>query len=281
MLSTLLLLGSLAAPHLGAGALPPTTFPVQDEDLEALLDEYEEALKDRESSDQAIALMDRLTSRFKTTGERLAEVRDDLELGQGDAKALKAEAKTLEKELDAIAEAVHRAFVHKRRKRVTQENLRLWTAAAYALGQMGERGAKYLWKAFEDKKFKKEPDFRGLLLEQIGYTHAYDYADELMKQLDSYEYLFIAKAADALAQFAEAPGEVRREIVGTMVKLYAQNYEDALQNQNDPEKQEKYRKTSGSMARALEALTGTQQRDPVAWNRWWNEHKKDDSVWTP
>jgi hypothetical protein len=144
---------------------------------------------------------------------------------------------------------------------------------------MGELGAQRLWKIFEDKKFKKETGLLCIIIQQVGSTDDWASAEMLADLLDHHEYTFIASAADALAQFNDAPGPLRRDVVERMVKLYAQYSEDAESDQQDQEKQEKFRKTSGSLAKALEALTGTQQRTPTDWNTWFNKNKTNKEVW--
>lgn len=264
---------------LGAALLAAAPAPAQQPDLGEQLKQYEEVLKGKENEEEAIALMDAFTSRYKANALRIEAVKDDLELKQGDPKALAAELKALDKEQAALADAIHEAFIHSKRKEISEANAKMWRAGAYALGQMGERGAAKLWLIFEDKKFRKEHDLVGLVIEQIGSTQHYASTEALVDLLDHHEYLYIAKAADALALFAQAPGKVRHFAVERMVKLYAQYSEDAEREQQDQEVQEKFRKTSGSMAKALEALTGTQQRTPTEWNTWFNEHKGDKAVW--
>ncbi len=261
-------------------ALPlAAPLPAQAADLKEQLTKYQEILKSKAEAEEAIPLIDGFNSRFIANRARLDGIRDDLELKQGDPEALKAEKKALEKEQDVLADAVYECFVHSKRKEISQANTSMWKAGAFALGQMGERGAQRLWLIFEDKKFKKEIDLLGLVLEQIGATDHWASAVALVDLLDHHEYLYIAKAADALAQFNDAPGGVRRGAVERMVKLYAQYSEDAESDPQNQEKQEKFRKTSSSLAKALEMLTSTQQRTPTDWNTWFNEHKSDKAVW--
>lgn len=271
--------GSLLALLLAAAGAAPA-LAAQGEDLKEQLAKYETILKSKAGETDAIGLIDSFTKRFSANKARLEGIKDDIELQQGDAKKLAEDLKALNKEQDELADAVYACFVHPKRKEITQPNLAMWQAGAYALGQMGERGAVRLWQIFEDKKFKKDAkDFLGLVLEQVGCTDHWESAEALTDLLDHHEYLYIAKAADALAMFNDAPGKVRRDVVEKMVKLYAQYSEDAESDQQDQEKQEKFRKTSGSMAKALEALTGTQQRTPTDWNTWFNNHKTDKDVW--
>lgn len=251
----------------------------QGEDLKEQLVQYEALLKGKAGEPEAQALIDSFSVRFKANMARIEGMKDDIELKQGDQKKLAEDLKALQKEQEELADAVYLCFVHGKRKEINQLNLTMWKTGAFALGMMGELGAERLWKVFEDKKFKKETDFLCIIIQQVGSTDHWASAEMLADLLDHHEYTFIASAADALAQFNDAPGPLRRDVVERMVKLYAQYSEDAESDQQDQEKQEKFRKTSGSLAKALEALTGTQQRTPTDWNTWFNKHKNDKEVW--
>lgn len=272
---------------LSAFALPaaplanPPAVIVQDDELKEKFKEFGKILSSKEDEDKAIALMDVFLVRFKAASGRADNLTEELEFAEpAQEKELKAEIKALTKELDAIAQTVHSAFIHKRRKEVTQANLKLWKVGAFCLGQMGTRGADYLWKVFEDKKrFRKEPDFRGLCLAEIGNTGAMEYVDTLVDLLDHSEYLFIAKAAEGLSRFSDVPGEKRKLAVGRCVKLLAEYYEQHASDPADVEAQEKYRKTGPMMIRALEELTGTTKTDPMAWRTWFNKNKNNAELW--
>jgi len=277
----LLALTLLPAPSaLPMASAMPSMLLLQDADLKADFKKFEGILKSKENEGEAINMMDAFVNRYRMAQTRIEAIEDSIAIGEGDTKELGKEKKVLLKEQAALAKEVALALSHKSRKAMTEANFAMWRAAAYSLGQMGSPGAHWLWKTFEAKKFKDEPDFRGLCLEQIGYTHAYeDFAEELIDLLDHHEYLFIAKASDALAQFGEAPGSIRKEAVERFVNLMGQNWEATISDQKDEEAQRKYRKTGSSMRAALEAMTGTSQDDPQAWTRWWNKNKNKKENW--
>jgi len=254
----------------------------QGEELPDMIKRFDKILKSKEvqSSGEAIAMMDEFVLRFRGLQNEIAAIDDSVEIGEGDVKHLKFVRKGKVKDLSKVAEAVYKSFTHKNRKKITEGNMQMWKAAAYTLGQMGEDGASYLMKAFELKKFRDEPDMRGLCVEQIGYTHAYEeFADQLIDLLDHSEYLFIAKAADALAQFGDAPGKIRKEAIERMSKLLAQNYEDTINDKSNEEAQRKYRMTGRAMQNSLEALTGVSLDGPLDWTEWWNKNKNVADVW--
>ena len=292
MLSTLLLL--LPATPEVAPSAPPAA--VQDPQLKEEIEAYEDLLKSKEPGAEldAIAAMDGFLTRFRAAMGAKADAQAGLEDGSIPAREAKATIKASDKEMELLADAVHLAFTHSKRKKVTQENLRLWEGGAQVLSSMGTLGAERLWAAFEDdKRFGDEPDLRGLFLERIGATLDYSYTERLVDLLDHHQYLFIARAADALAQFGAAPGPVRKEAVERLVSLhteYYEAYENAERRTAGPndtaaaqaarqEARKKYRRTGASMIRALESLTGTTQAEPLDWRRWWNKNKKDKALW--
>lgn len=281
MIATLTL-SLICAPSAGAVCLPDTAVvAVQGEDLKELVKRFDAILKSKVNEGEAIKLMDDFVLRYRTLENEITAIDDSLEIGEGETKQLKVDRKAKVNDLGKIAETVYKSFVHKGRKNITEGNLQMWKAAAYTLGQMGENGGTYLMKAFELKKFRDEPELRGLCLEQIGYTHAYKkFANELIDLLDHSEYLFIAKAADALAQFGEAPGKIRKSAIESMSKLLAQNYEATITDKHDEEAQTKYRMTGRAMQNALEALAHVSLDGPLDWTEWWNKNKNKADVWS-
>jgi len=297
MFWTLLLLAASATPD-----LTPACRVEQDPELEVKLEQYEEVLASREDESRAIALMEEFTARWKTAREEWRKIEAAEEAGEmrGDPIAqrdARGQKRALESTMETLADAVEDALTHRRRKQVTEANLVMWRAAAACLSRMEEAGADRLWEAFDERRFHDEPDLRGEFLVELGRTKTYRYVGELIDLLDHEEMLFIAKAAEALAEFGDAPGKVRHAATERLVKLLAESFErlqsielavaqaaaggtsgasEAAQYQRA---QERYRRTAPSMTRALEALTGKAQDGPLAWRRWFNKHKRDKEIW--
>ena len=277
----LLTLTFLSAPLAAdVAAMTPLTFSLQQPDLKEDFKRFDAILKSKTDEGEAINMMDSFVGFHREAQGKIDNIDDSISIGEGEKKLLLKERKDLRKFQNTLAEKVYSAMTHKGRKNITEPNLQLFRASAYTLGQMGPVGAHYLWKAFENKKFKKEPDFRGLCLEQVGYTHAYEeFTEELVDLLDHHEYIFIAKAGEALAQFGGAPGRLRKDAVERLQQLLSQNWEATINEKTDEEAQKKYRQTGQAMRNALEALTGTSQSDPQAWTTWWNKNKNDKEIW--
>ena len=269
----------LLALLLTASLTPPAWTPLaQDpaEVLETQIDAFKDIIKAKKGGEpEAIEKMDFFVQRYRENRDRLVEIDETLELGDGDAKALKKEAKQVAKEQKLLAETVWYSFA---RKRPTKPHMDLWKAAAFAFGQMGADGAEQLWKAFEDKRFNDDVEFRALCVQQVGFTHDYEQAAELTDLLDYKDELVIAAAGEALAQFGGAPGKVRRDCTETLVKRL-ESYHNASTNYEDTNAIRIFRQVKDPMIRALTALTGQSFRDPVEWTRWWNDNKKDKELW--
>ena len=248
----------------------------QQDTFEEQVEEYKALIKDRDHEHDAIQMIDGFISKFAEHRERLVEIADMLEVEEGDAKALRKEIKTVKKEQEEIADLVWMAF--KERKRDTEAHRNLWKVAVHAFGQMGEPGAGYLWKAFKEKRFKKDVDFQGLCVKQIGYTHDYSQAEDLVDLLDHHQDLIIKSAAEALIQFGDAPGAVRLECAEKLVNLL-NSYYNSSTNPEDTVAQSKYRLVKRSMLDALTELTQQSFQVPLEWRRWFNKNKKNKEIW--
>lgn len=270
MIATLVL-SALASPAM-APAIPQDSF-------EEEVKEYKAILKDRERESEAIALIDSFTTRYSEIGERLVEIADMIEIEEGDLKALKKEAKELEGAQEDLADLVWLAF--KERKRVTEGHRRLWSGAVFALGQMGPAGADYLWKAYEDKRFRKDDglEFRARCIEQVGATKDWDQWEDLVDLLDHHEFFLIAASATALKNYREAPGKIRKEVCGKLVN-FLNSYYNAASNPEDTTAKERYRMVGRPMLDALSEMTGQTFQDPLDWRKWYNDNKKDKEIWS-
>ncbi len=265
---------ALASPLAALPAAP------QDDTLAEQIDQYKEILDGREQESEAIALIDAFVQVYLGNRERLVEIKDMLEIEEGDPGALKKERKEIDKRQEELADLVWLAF--KERKRETEAHRQLWHAAVYAFGQMGPEGAAYLrelWKKERKKRFKDSVDFQALWVQQLGATRDWSQGEFLVDQLDYHEDLVIAKAAEALTFYREAPGEVRKLATEKLVG-FLNSYYNAQTNPEDTTSRRRYRQVRGPMLKALEELTGQAFRDPLDWRKWYNNTgKKDRELW--
>jgi len=201
--------------------------------------------------------------------------------GEEDSKSeMKKIVKSSRRDLAKIADNLMGVILHPRRKQITAENMKIWQSAVASLGQLREFGAHDLWQIFsKNKKFRDEADFLKLCLVEIGTTKDYTKTTGLVDLLDDSEFLYIAGAAEALAQFGDAPGKQRRSAVEVLSKYVSQYYENIQSAPSDEEVQRKYRICSQPMIKALTALTGQKIVRPLEWTAWWNDNKNKSELW--
>jgi len=217
--------------------------------------------------------------RYLADGERLRAIADEIELGvePKQQRLFKKEVKELQKEQGDLTDEIWYCF-KKRKDEESEANQRMWKAAAYVFAQMGTDGADYLMKAFADKRFSRLPDLMGLFIEQVGYTHDYSKTDTLIDLLDHNHFVVIAKAAYALSQFSGAPGKLRKEAVGVLVRTL-ESYRNSASDNLESMEVRRYRQTREPILRALTALTGESFRESLAWTKWWNTNRKNAKYW--
>ena len=260
-----------------ASLLPPLAsvgFP-QDtlkEDIAA----YKKAVAARHREADVIAFIDGFVQVFQSGKVRLVEIADALEIEEGNASDLKKERTLIERQQGLLAKTVWKAFS---RKNQTEKNQQIWTAAIYAFGQMGSFGPTYIWKAFEDKRFREDRDFQSLCVEQIGFTKDYTQAEELIDLLDYKHAVIAAKAADSLGQFREASVAVRKECVKKLVKLLESYRTTGVNDSDSPLDKINYRTIRGPFISALKGLTGQSISNSLDWTKWWNNNKNNSKVW--
>ena len=277
----------------------PLPSAAQDVELEAKYKELERILASGEEESAALPLIEDFVALWREDRDRVAEIEASVAAGEqlgdpGAQREVRGELRGLAIEMNDLADAVQSPLLHPRRKKVTPPNQMLWLVAAETLGGMEEFGAARLWEAFEERRFDDLIELRGEFLVQLGRTRSLKFVPELFDLLDHHDHLLIAKAAEALAQYGEGPGRMRRDGVEKLAKLLAEYYE-AVQSaelamaqpgppnpgavREQQRARERYDKVAPSMIKALEALSGTTQEEPLEWRRWFNKHKRDKDVW--
>ena len=183
MIATLLLIAVHPLPA------PPQAAPV---DLKEQSASFKKLVKGKDSENEIIAMTDDLLQRWQGNLKTIQNLEDMIEIKEGKISEHKKAIKDLEGEQREIPSIVFSCFA---RRKVTEPHMRVWRSAVTALGRMGIHGPPYLWKAFEDRRFSREVDFRGLCVHQVGYTQDFKQSEELLDLLDYHQELVIAKAA--------------------------------------------------------------------------------------
>ena len=245
-------------------------------DLKVQSAAFKSLVKGKGSENEMIAMVDALLERWQGNLKSIQSLQDQIEIKEGKVSDHKRAIKDLEREQKEIPAVVFSSFA---RRKVTEPHMRLWRASITALGRMGAYGPPYLWKAFEDRRFSREVDFKAFCVHQVGYTKDFKQSSELLDLLDYHQEIVIAKAAEALALFGDAPGLTRKECTKDLVKKLEAYHSEATAKDADQEAQKRYRTVREPMLRALRVMTGQDFRDAQDWTRWWNKNKKSSTIW--
>lgn len=88
----------------------------------------------------------------------------------------------------------------------------------------------------------------------------------------------IAKAADAISGYKDAPGKVRKELLEEVLKTGESAFQ-AAQSGKDSAATAKWNTIQAGVMAALRSLSGQNFADPPAARKWFNDHKKDPKIW--
>jgi hypothetical protein len=248
------------------------------QDLDEQLKELDSLMSQKDNAAQVLESIGRLRVTAAMISNQLAAAENPSE--DASKSEMKKIIRSSKRELAKIADNLMSAILHPRRKKITADNMKVWKAAVKSLGQLQGFGAHDLWQIFEkSRKFRDEPEFLQLCLIEIGTTHDYSRTTDLIDLLDHTEYLYIAGAAEALAEFGDAPGKQRRVAVEFLTKYLSEYYEHIQADPNEEEGQRRYRIASQSMVKALTALSGVKILRPAEWTAWWNDNKNKTELW--
>ena len=249
-LAPLLLTISAAAPAWPQGTPPAAdNRPEVKESLEQL---GKHAAARGKEDDQAVALIDKLLVEFPKSGP---------------------------KDRDAIAKGLGKCFDV---KRVAEEGedaavaFKMFTAAATALGKMGPESVKPLVAVLGDKSHKANQALLRTVILSLGQTRELTAKKPLLDLLDHHDRVLQGATAQALGDFDGAPDEVRKEIFLELLKIIMALKTQVDSDPNDVVARERYDAVSGAIITSLQRLSGHEERDPEAFERWWNKNKKAD-----
>ena len=170
--------------------------------------------------------------------------------------------KSIEQKRDEVSEGV--------------PNNKLSMAAAVAMGAMGPESTKTLEGWIDDKRLKKDVALVGRLILSLGKTKDPSATRKLVKLLEHPEASLVSAAAQALGEFKEADLKVRKEGFESMLKVLMSSFNNKEGNPNDLIAKERYDIIGSPIITSLKALSGHDERDPAAWQSWWNNNKNKD-----
>lgn len=246
----------LLAPTLSA--LPAASTRAQDEvvqdrrpEVKAKLDEFTALTKARGTKDtEAIALVDQLLIEFRQSGPR---------------------------DRTAIVEGLGKCFEERRQElEGGAPDNRLFLAAAMALGEMGPDAGGTIVKWIGDKRHRSDVALQRRLILSLGKTKDPKRTGDLVGLLQHKEPSLVAAAAEAMANFVDADGKVRKTLFEEQLKVLMAVKGRMDSDTNDLEARQRYDAIAAPMVTSMQALTGHDERVPEEWQRWWNKNKRAD-----
>ena len=223
-----------------------------DPEVDKLLDQLKEAVKDRKASQDALgsSALTSLIGKFdKLNAKQQREVVKDT------------------------------AFVFKAPRKPDQAVLFL--AAAEALSRFGDSGAEALKKQADNRKFKGKEwrQLRKELIRLLGRPAVEKHAKFLIEiATRDPDDLARAAAGEALGSYSKYDQKLRKEIVDKLVKELSAKFNKKnsgkIGDTSAQDAAETYTAIQGPWMNTLTKLTGQRQKDPMLWLRWWNNNKR-------
>ncbi|MBK8098497.1 MAG: HEAT repeat domain-containing protein [Planctomycetes bacterium] len=165
------------------------------------------------------------------------------------------------------------------------ESTSLYVAAAAALGQCGQEGAKVLHKAIKDERFPNKPawiSMREQFVKNLGKTHDESMVDFLcdMARTNPQDAMMGA-AGEALGNFEDSKDALRKKIVGDLLVRYGELDQLASVLDSGNIAAQNARNTMAVISEkwntTLSKLTRQDFRKFTEWNAWYNKNK--GSAW--
>jgi len=198
-----------------------------------------------------------------------------------DALIVKHDKGLAEKDDEMIVKSLDAVF--NKTKVRPADQIRLYIAAAEALGRHGEAGAKVLKKAYENKgRFKAKPEWvplRERLLRNIGRTQDEENVKFLIDEARrNPEAALQAAAGEALGFFEESDEKIRKEVVGDLLVTFGALSERASQGGTSIDGQnakDRLAAISGKWTATLKKLTKQNFDTFREWQSWHNKNKNE------
>lgn len=246
---------SPAAPSAPAAAavVRPVQDPVVDErpEVEALLGELKGHVDARGKEDkEAVAVVDKLVVEYPRSGP---------------------------KDKAEIVKALDKVFTAKRQEdeNGVREN-QIYLAAGTALGEMAPESVPVLAEWIGHKTHRKDVALQRLLILELGSTKDEAGVKVLAKQLDDKDAQIQSAAAQALGEFEGADLKLRKAVFEDLYKLMMQVKGMVDIDPLDTIARDRWDVIAAPIITSLQRLSKHQERDPQAWQTWWNKNKKAD-----
>ncbi len=249
----------------------PQTEPTAEEFLE----QFVELVKDKKKTTEVEVALEKIASMYTAALAAEEQAQLMLDRKQGNAAEHKRTLRDSERLRKDLSD--HAWMGIRFRTRDNPANKKIWVKSIWVFGSMTEHGSKYLWKAFEDKRFRKDSKTQAECIRQIGRTKDYSQYQDLLDLLKHHDPQVIAGAAKAFQSYGEAPGKIRKECTKRLVKQLESFDNEA--NGGDSSAGKRFGWAKGPMMKALTILTGQRLDNSLAWTRFWNKNKNNKKLW--
>lgn len=239
--------------------LPVVPAALQDEELpdrrpevKTQLDELGASIRTRGSKDDdAIRIIEQLEAEFARSGPR---------------------------DRAAIVDGLSRCFEERRQDLDDgQPDNRLYLAAAKSLGAMGLDASPVLARWISDRRHRGDLHLQRQLVLSLGKTKDPKRTKDLTGLLQNKDAILVAAASEAMANYAQADGRLRKELFSELLKVLMSVKGRMDSDVNDTEARQRYDAIAAPMMSTMQILSGHDERmPPEDWQRWWNKHKRDD-----
>jgi hypothetical protein len=229
----------------------------------------DDALQDRRP--EVKEKLDELASLIKGRGERDAEAVAAID------QLLQEFPRSGPRDRGAIVDGLSRCFEQRRQElEGGTPNNALFLAAAVALGEMGAEASGDLVKWIGEKRHRSDLVLQRRLILSLGKTKDPKRTRDLVGLLQSKDAILVAATAEAMANFADADGKLRKDLFSELLKVLMSTKGRMDTDSSDLEARQRYDAIAAPIVTTMQALTGHEERVPEEWQRWWNKNKKAD-----
>jgi hypothetical protein len=172
---------------------------------------------------------------------------------------------------------------HLERYAKTSDFMPVAVAAVDGMGELGpDEGAKSALEVLEHALKEKQPsvDLYGACFRTLKKLAdpSKKTVGALVKYIKYKDYDVIAKSADAMSGYRDAPGKVRKELFEELLKISEGIYSAA----ENTEGKRKWNTIGNSVMNAFRALAQGQAQfnDPGQARSWYNDNKKSKDLWS-
>lgn len=155
---------------------------------------------------------------------------------------------------------------------------KLATAAAQALGSMGDAGAKELAPALELKHFRVNGPLTEETTAQLGRTRSKIAVEPLLEMAGTRSVYCVRGAARGMAHWAEGDGATRKKLFEALLKPMQSMADEARAGAAGGAAglaKDVFEGARDASYEALAVLSGASEpRDIDAWTKWWNGNKQ-------